>query len=213
MAAHLEEEAQVEQLKRWWKENGASIIAGVVLGVVAIFGWNAWQQHRRTQAEQASNLYMQMLDAVAKGQDELAEGLAQRLTGEFAATAYADFALLLKARAAVDKGDLDQAQAALESLLRQTGDEDFRHIARLRLARVHLGAGRPQVALDVLTEAEVGDPGRFAGQYEELKGDAFVALGKPADAALAYRKALGLGRDYGYLKMKLNDLGVAASES
>ncbi|BCX81876.1 hypothetical protein MIT9_P1458 [Methylomarinovum caldicuralii] len=212
MAAHLEEEAQVEQLKRWWKENGASIIAGVILGLVAIFGWNAWQKHQRTQAEQASNLYQQMLDAVAKGQDDLAFGLAQRLTGELAGTAYADFARLLEARAAVDKGELPRAQAALEALLRETGDDNFRHIARLRLARVHLGAGKPEAALDVLTVAGIGDPGRFAGQYEELRGDAFAALGKPEDAALAYRKALALGRDYEYLKMKLNDLGVAASK-
>ncbi|BCX89484.1 hypothetical protein MIN45_P1857 [Methylomarinovum tepidoasis] len=212
MAAHLEEEAQVEQLKRWWKENGTSIIAGVILGLVAIFGWNAWQKHQRTQAEQASNLYQQMLDAVAEGQDDLTFGLAQRLTGEFASTAYADFARLLTARAAVDKGELPKAQAALESLLQETGDDNFRHLARLRLARVHLGAGKPQAALDVLTTADIGDPGRFAGQYEELKGDALAALGKPKDAALAYRKAQALGRDYEYLEMKLNDLGVAASK-
>jgi predicted negative regulator of RcsB-dependent stress response len=34
------EEEQVEALKRWWKENGQATLAGLVLGIIVILGWN-----------------------------------------------------------------------------------------------------------------------------------------------------------------------------
>ena len=37
------EEEQIEALKRWWKENGKSIIAGLVLGIGSIGGYRYWQ--------------------------------------------------------------------------------------------------------------------------------------------------------------------------
>ncbi|HEB77445.1 MAG TPA: tetratricopeptide repeat protein [Methylothermaceae bacterium] len=211
MATHIHEEEQVEALKRWWKENGTSIVAGVILGLAGIFGWNAWQNHQRVQAEQAASLYAQLLDAVESRQYPLAEGLVQRLTSEFGSTAYADFARLLAAKAAVEQNDLEKAKKYLGQLVTAGEDENFRHIARLRLARVHLAAGHPEDGLKLLDSADVGDPGGFVGQYEELKGDLYVALGQLQQAATAYQKAIELGRDDAYLKMKLNDLGLESS--
>ncbi len=211
MATHIHEEEQVEALKRWWKENGTAIIAGIVLGLAGIFGWNAWQNHRQVQAEQASALYAQLLDAVDRRQYSLAEGLVQRLTTEFGSTAYADFARLLAAKAAVDRQDLENAKKYLGQVLTRSGDPDFRHLARLRLARVHLADGHPEDGLKLLTAPDAGDPGSFGGQYEEIKGDLYVALGRLEQAAAAYRKAIELGRDHGYLRMKLNDLGLESS--
>jgi len=37
MAEHLNDEEQVEALKKWWSENGKSVVGGVVLGLV----WSA----------------------------------------------------------------------------------------------------------------------------------------------------------------------------
>ncbi len=211
MATHIHEEEQVEALKRWWKENGTAIVAGVVLGLAGIFGWNAWQNHRQVQAEQASALYDQLLDAMDRRQYSLAEGLVQRLTTEFGSTAYADFARLLAAKAAVERQDLENAKKYLGQVLTRSRDGDFRHLARLRLARVHLAGGHPEDGLKVLTAPDVGDPGGFGGQYEEIKGDLYVALGRLEQASAAYRKAIELGRDHGYLRMKLNDLGLESS--
>ena len=46
MAELLTEEEQVEQLKKWWKENGLSIVGGVVVGLALVFGWRSWQHHQ-----------------------------------------------------------------------------------------------------------------------------------------------------------------------
>ena len=44
MAELRTEEEQVEALKSWWKENGKSLIMGVVIAVAAVFGWRGWNQ-------------------------------------------------------------------------------------------------------------------------------------------------------------------------
>ena len=41
MAEHLTDEQQFESLKQWWKENGMQL---VLLVVLAVGGWYAWQQ-------------------------------------------------------------------------------------------------------------------------------------------------------------------------
>ena len=51
------DDERVEDLKKWWKENGTSIIVGIGLGLIAIFGWQYWGSHRTAQAEQASQAY------------------------------------------------------------------------------------------------------------------------------------------------------------
>ena len=45
MDVYKTEEEQVEAIKKWWQENGMSIIAGVVIGITAIFGWRAYDNH------------------------------------------------------------------------------------------------------------------------------------------------------------------------
>ena len=39
MDVYKTEEEQVEAIKKWWNENGKSIIVGIVVGITAIFGW------------------------------------------------------------------------------------------------------------------------------------------------------------------------------
>ena len=45
---------RVEDLRKWWKENGARIATGVALSLIAIFGWQYWGSYYNTQAEKAS---------------------------------------------------------------------------------------------------------------------------------------------------------------
>ena len=45
------EEQQVEAIKKWWQENGKSLIAGIVIGLGGIVGWQGWQTYQIEQAE------------------------------------------------------------------------------------------------------------------------------------------------------------------
>ena len=39
MATHLDEEEELENLKRWFRENWVALAAGLVIGFGAIGGW------------------------------------------------------------------------------------------------------------------------------------------------------------------------------
>ena len=56
------DEEQLEVLKNWWKENGQSIVIAIVLAFFGIFGLQAWNEKVKNTAENASEIYQQILD-------------------------------------------------------------------------------------------------------------------------------------------------------
>jgi predicted negative regulator of RcsB-dependent stress response len=208
--SHFEDEAQIEQLRRWWRENWMALAGGLGLGLAGIFGWEAWQKAQTVTAERASHLFedLRKLPADKAGQ---AFELGRKLTGEFSGTPYAAQGALHLANLAVQQGDWDTARAQLEWVTRHADDSGLRKIARLRLARVLWQQGKPDEAL---AQLDVRDDDAFAGLYQELRGDIQLAKGDRAAARGAYEKALQLGPATAAregLQRKLDDLAGAAS--
>lgn len=214
MAELQTEEEQLDAIKRWWKANGTSLIAGVVIAAAGVFGWKAWQSYQANQAEAASMRYQQLLSLA--GQDDLdadTMAQAQQLIGEVkdehGDTLYADLAGLLQARLAIADGDHAAAMEALQSLIDTTQRTYLQGLARLRLARVQLADGNPDTALATL---EAGVPDALAGQLANTRGDIFVALDRADDAREAYRTALRLAQEGGQpvpgVQLKLDNLGA-----
>jgi len=207
--SHYEDEAEVEQLRRWWRENWMALAGGLVLGLAGIFGWEAWQKARTSKAEQASQIY-EDLKRVPPGQADRAVELWQELSGSFAGTPYAGQGALLLASQAAARQDWSDAQAKLDWVARNSDDAGLKKVARLRLARVLWQQQKPDEALALL---ELPDNDPFASLYQELRGDIQLAKGDREAARSAYGKALQLGpaaasRDA--LQRKLDDLGSAA---
>lgn len=208
--SHYDDEAQVEQLRRWWRENWMALAAGLVIGLGGIFGWEAWQDARDRKAGQASQIYEDLKQAMAAKPDEAAS-LGKRLMDEFGATPYAAQAALLLAQQAATKADWVAAQENLRWVDKNSGDEGLRKIARLRLARVLWQQGQPDQALLLL---DVQDDDAFAALYAELTGDIRLAKGDRPGAKAAYEKAMKLGpapASREFLRHKLDDLADVAT--
>ncbi len=95
MDVYQSDEEQIDALKKWWQENGNSVIAGVILGLTAIFGWRGWQDYKIEQAEAASELYQQMVIAVRDDKNaKNAKETANNILAEYESTAYSVFAKL-----------------------------------------------------------------------------------------------------------------------
>lgn len=208
MAIYDTEEEQVEALKRWWKENGQATITGVVIGVALILGWNFWQNYKRDQALQASALYEQLLTAVEQGKDESAEKIAERIQEQYRGSAYSTYANLIKAKIKVQQNDLDAAGQILGAATTSAGTE-LSHVARLRLIRILLAKGEYEQGLQLIAEVDPGEMAGFAGAYDELKGDLYVALNRPGEARTAYQSALRSGYQSPLLQFKIDDLTEA----
>ena len=51
---HLSEKEQIEQLKRWWNENGKSLVAGLVIGIGGLAGYRYWDNVQTVRSENGS---------------------------------------------------------------------------------------------------------------------------------------------------------------
>jgi predicted negative regulator of RcsB-dependent stress response len=210
VAEHQTEEQQVEAIKQWWKDNGLSVVAGLVIGFAALFGWNYWNDYRDEQAAQASRIYQQLMTNLQAGNAAAVEQQANSLRSDFKRTPYAALAAFAQGRLAVEAGDLDAAAAHLQWTLANTRQDQLEHAARLRLARVMIAAGNSDAASAVLEKVE---PGAYAAAYAEVEGDIARAKGELAAARQAYNRALAAAGDdtqqSNTLKLKLDDIAAA----
>ena len=214
MAELRTEEEQIDALKRWWKENGVSLIAGVAIAAAGIFGWNAWQNYQENQASAASARYQHLINLTAGTDlDETrlneARELVIEITDNHGKTLYADLARLIDARLAVAQDDLAEARAALEAVIDASDRDYVKGLARLRLARLQIADGDAEAAMATL---EAGVPESLAAQRAEVRGDAHYAQGRNSDAGEAWREALDLAEAreqqlYG-VQLKLDNLGL-----
>lgn len=201
------EEQQIEALKRWWNENGTSLLLGLSIGAAGILGWRYYVTEQQVHATQASDMYNTLQQQVATqrlSDDVLAK--AQQLNDEYSDTPYASLATLMLAKHAYENGNADDAISKLEWVAAHADEVAIKHIAQLRMVRILLGQKQYERVETLLLEDH---PAAFEARYEELKGDLYVAKGELEQARIAYDKAIreqGAGTSQ-WLRLKRKDLG------
>ncbi len=214
MAEMRTEEEQVEAIKRWWQENGKTLLLTLAVALALVFGWRTWQDRQATEAANASMLYQNLVQAVAltldaessEAQVATAEHLATNLKSDYEDSAYAALGALLMARVAVEQGELDEALAELEWVLSHEPADAQRIVATLRKAQILGEQGQASEALGLLDALE---PGSFEASYQELRGDLLLSAGNATEARDAYRLAAQAAESAGVrplLTMKLENL-------
>ena len=81
MDVYTAEAQQIEEIKKWWRENGLSVVLGLTLGVSGIFGWRYWQDVNVESAEAASALYSDMIVSLQNENPTQARGSCRYDTG------------------------------------------------------------------------------------------------------------------------------------
>lgn len=214
MADMRSEEEQLEAIKRWWKENGTSLVVGVVVAAAGVFGWKAWQQYQLNQSEAASQRYQELLslsrqDALDDATRQRAEALIGELEAHHDSSLYADLGRLIEVRLAVQDDDIDSAMQSLKAIVNGSKHPYVQGVARLRLARLQLAQDNADAAMATL---DSGIPASLAVMRLDLRGDAYLALDQREQAAAAWREALDLADQSGRwpyaIRLKLDDLGI-----
>jgi predicted negative regulator of RcsB-dependent stress response len=188
MDANLTDEEKLEHIKKWWSENGGSIITGIVLGLAVLFGTKAWFSYQERTAQTASNLYTVLMSAMESGDAAAVSQKTGVLISDYSDTPYASLGALALAREKIEAGDLQAAQAQLEWVLENSQSDIMRDTARLRLARVLIALENLDGAETLLGQAVTGNA--FDPLYTEVRGDVYVARGDIAAANQAYQEAL-----------------------
>ncbi len=209
MAAYESEQEQIEAIKKWWKENGASLLTGIIIGLTLLFGWRAWDTYTQQRAEAASTIYERMVIAIEKNEEKIIRETSTTLLSEYNNSPYATLASLSLARRDLESGNIDSSHAQLQWVIEYSQLPEFVAIARLRKVRLFLAQNKLSEAKMLLFSEPKLD--KFKGTYEELRGDIALAEKKLTNARQAYKAALNtevLSAEHRRLiQMKLDDVG------
>ena len=188
-----------------------AFVAAAMLAPAACLGAAAaggWQWYKRSQAEQAAQLYGTLEKALQANDLKQTRDVSAQLMDKFGGTAYGPMAALAGAKANFDAGDAEAAAAQLRWAIEHAKDEGIAATARLRLAAVLLDEKKYDDALKLLVS---GYPDAYAGLFEDQKGDVYVAQGKTGEAKAAYKAALeklpAQGSYRQIIQVKLDGLG------
>ena len=194
------EEEQVDKLKKWWDSNGKQIIAGAVLGLAGIFGWNAYVDYQDSQALNARALYL------SYASDSANVGAYDKLIKDHPSSSYSDQATLLMAKYLFEAENYSLALDALKPLMSRENSV-IASTAALRSASLYLELAQHQEALAVLN---MDNANEFSGLFYNLAGDVYLDLGNNEEARNSYTLAIENITDNSSLsqliQIKLDDL-------
>ena len=218
MALSAAEEESIDAIKRWWNESGRQIALGIAAVALVYFGWQFWQNSQTQASAQASAVYDRLSALAVAAPGEMiseeartqAEELIATLKSEHGDSVYALYGALFGARLAVENDDLAGAQQELEWLLANprsglfgSTDETLVQLAQLRLGRVLLASDQTERALTLISGVSEGS---LQAEFEELRGDIYLAQGQRDEALRAYQTAADLGSANPVLQMKISEL-------
>ena len=182
----LQEQEQLDELKAFWKRYG-NLITWVVTAVLLAFaGWNGWNWYQRNQATQAAAMFDELDKAATAGDADKTGRVFSDMKDRYAGATLTEQAGLIAARLQYDKGQADAAKASLAWVGEHAAEDEYRAIARLRLAGVLLDSKDYPGALKVLDGINAKD---FAGLAADRRGDVLLAQGKTDEARTAYKAA------------------------
>jgi predicted negative regulator of RcsB-dependent stress response len=209
MALDLEEQEQVAELKAWWKQHGNLIVWAILAIAIAFSGWQVWRWYGASQSAQAAGLYDTLVKAAQANDAKALRDAAGSLIESYPRTVYASMGALVAARWHFDRNDLKSAKAQLQWAADNAPSDEFRDLARLRLAAILVDEKAYDDALKLLDAPHAAS---YQAQYAALRGDVLLAKGQRDEARAAYKLALdkALNEQSGFresVRMRLEALG------
>ena len=206
----LDDREQSELVQKWLRENALSIVVGIGLGLVLIFGWQQWRRHQASHRLDAATQFQVFQSDLDKNNIDAAKKIAATLQSDYSNTPYATMSSLRLAAHDAQRSDHAEVHAALTKAYQSAGDEALKTLSGLYLARSEIAQDKPRDALALLDKLPTTG---YASMRAEVRGDALAALGDKQKAHEAYATALAEldkqqanSATHTFLEMKLNDL-------
>lgn len=206
MSVYKTEEEQIDDLKRWIKSYGPSILMGIVLAIALLYGWRYWKSYHHHRAVKASILYQQAVDAYQTKRPDLLEKSVNTLQHKYSKSPYAQYAVFLQVKIAADQQDYSTAETGLNWIMSHSHDNNIKAIAALRLGSIQTVDHQEKTAIQTLES--IKNPA-FKGLALIKIADAYSALGDTNNAKMNYEAASKLlpeaGNTMPTLAMKLDN--------
>jgi predicted negative regulator of RcsB-dependent stress response len=182
----LQEQEQLDALKSFWNRWGNLITWALVAALAVYAGFNGWTWYQRSQATKAAAMFDELDRAAQAGDAQRAGQVFADLKERYPGTVYAEQGGLLAARVQFERGQADAAKAGLTWVAENAREDEYKTVARLRLAGLLLQAKDYDAALKALDLAKSPS---FAALVADRRGDVLLAQGKADEARAAYQAA------------------------
>ena len=215
----VSDEEQLDQIKSYAKKYGSAMISGILIALIAFFGWEYWQKKNLTEAQNQTAKVQKLMDeakAVSGQPNALAtvSEAAGKIVKDDADSVQAIQTQFILAKLAYDKQDYAAAEKALKKVENsKVKDAGLVQIVKIRLADSQLAQKKYDDALKTLST--VTEPA-FKATADELRGDIYVAKKDNASARKAYQSAwdnlLERKQERQLLQIKLESVGILVDD-
>ena len=208
MAAHLEEQQELDNFKYFWKTTGKWLFAVLILAALGYLGYTIYQNRKVSQNQEAAAILAEIVEKAQNKapQNEINAELT-KLQQSYPQSISAAQATLMAAATEFDAHRYDVAEAHLKWVLSNQQDSLIQALAAQRLGVVLLQQKKYDAALAAL---DTPVDAAFTPLLMETKGDVYAAQGKSQEALKNYGQALekmpqdSVGREL--VQMKLDSL-------
>lgn len=213
----LSEEEQLDNLKSFAKKYGSAIVSGILIALIAFFGWEYWQKKTLAESQMQTAKVQQLMDDAQSATGDAFTQLsatADKIVKEAPDSPQAIQTQLLMAKLAYDKADYANAEKALKKVENsKVDDAGLIQLVKLRLAYAQLAQKKFDEALKTL-EA-VNEPA-FQATADEARGDVYVAKNDIENAKKVYQSAwdalVERQEERQILQIKLESVGVLVDD-
>ena len=188
MAAHLEEQQELDDFKYFWKNWGRWLFALLIAAALGYLGYIIYKDHKISQNREAAEVLAQMVDkAQSKADSKQINADLLKLQQDYPDTVPAAQATMMVAATEFDAGRYDTAAGHLNWVLSNQKAPLIQALAAQRLAVVLLQQKKYDAAIAASNTKVEAD---FEPLLLEAKGDVYAVQNKTKEAAQSYQQAL-----------------------
>ena len=186
MSHQLSGEEQVSEIKEFLAKTWKIIVAVIVIGLLAFYGWRYWQSYKLEKVIESSDHYEQLIAKLDNNNPDSVNELVSFAKDNN--TIYSVFANLRAAKFYVEElKDYAGAEKLLTDTLNKTDSEVIKSIIYIRIAKIQYQLERYQETLVTLNKVTENS---WAPVVNDIRGDAYMKMNNYAEAVSAYNVAL-----------------------
>lgn len=217
----LTEDEQLDRAKSLAKKYGSSVVTGVLVLLIAFFGWNYWNKKQKVEAQNETARVQQLMDqaqALTPTSDKMALNrlvtAADDIVKKDNNSVQAIQAQFIISKAYFDRGDYVSAERELKKVQSsQLKDAGMIALVNLHLAHVQIAEKKYDDALKTLDLVQLSS---FKSTVNEVRGDIYVAKNDTVNARKAYEAAWSAAverkQQPQVLQLKLENVGVLVED-
>lgn len=192
MAYDHEQQEQVDLVKSWFNRNGNRLIYIALIALFTYAAWFGWQYYRHQENIKAATLYEELQSSIPQKDDIKLQRITNDIKQKFSRTPYAQMAALIAAKSAFEAENFKVAKAQLQWVIDNGKSDEFKILARVRLAGILIDEKAFDTAL-LLLETKI--PPDFEGVVADRRGDVLSAQAASLSDKAAVEAKLNKARE------------------